>query len=69
MTDMNWRDLLAGMALIGLLSSGERGKDIGKEAYQYADDLLAAKDFEPQGETGIVSVKKRVSRVQKQEAA
>jgi len=69
MTDMNWRDLAAGMALLGLLSSGERGKDLGKEAYQYADDLLAARDFEPVSDAGIVSVKRRKASVPKQEAA
>jgi hypothetical protein len=65
MTDMNWRDLLAGMALIGLLASGERGR-LGHNAYEYADDLLSARD---EIDAGIVSVKKRKSRVQKQEAA
>jgi hypothetical protein len=69
MTEPYWRDLAAGLALVGLLASGERGKDIAKEAYQYADDLMAAKDFEPSVETGIVSVKKGKNRVQKQETA
>lgn len=66
MTDMNWRDLLAGMALIGMLSSGDRGRDLSREAYQYADDLLEARDLD---NLGIVSVKKRKNRVPKQEVA
>lgn len=67
MTDFQWRDLAATMAMLGLLSSGERGEDIGVEAYRYADNLIDAKDVSV-GD-GILSVKKRKGRVSKQEAA
>jgi len=66
MNDMQWRDLMAGMALVGLLASGERGSNLPQEAYQYADDLIAAKDFDPEEfGAGIVSVKKGKGRVSK----
>lgn len=58
-----WRDLMAGLAMVGLLASGERGKDIGRDSYDYADNLISAKD----NETGIISARKK--RVPKQEAA
>lgn len=66
MTDMNWRDLAAGLAMLGLLASGRRGESVGNEAYEYADKLISARDVE---EVGIIGVKKRKSRVQEQEAA
>lgn len=62
MKEEEWRDLLAGMAMIGLLASGERGRNLGKECYDYADDLLQSKD----AVAGIVAVRKK--RVPKQEA-
>jgi len=65
MNDFQWRDLAATLAMLGLLSSGERGEDIGLEAYRYADNLIAAKDIEVEG--GILSAKKRKGRVSKQE--
>lgn len=58
-----WRDLMAGLAMVGLLASGERGKHIGQDSYEYADNLISAKD----SSTGIVSARKK--RVQKQEVA
>jgi len=66
MTDPQWRDFAAGMALTGLLASGERGDSLVQDAYKYADDLIAAKDCDPEERgTGIVSVRKGKSRVQK----
>jgi len=54
---------MAGLAMVGLLASGERGKDIGRDSYDYADNLISAKE----NETGIISARKK--RVPKQEAA
>jgi hypothetical protein len=63
MMQEEWRDLLAGLALVGLLASGERGAHLAAESYDYADDLLSSKDKA----TGIVSARKK--RVPKQETA
>jgi hypothetical protein len=60
-----WRDLAAGLALVGLLTSGERGEDLGRKAYEYADFLISARDED--NKTGIIAARKR--RVPKQEAA
>ena len=63
MNKEEWRDLMAGLAMVGLLASGERGSQVGQDSYEYADNLIAAKD----NATGIVSARKK--RVQKQEVA
>jgi hypothetical protein len=61
-----WRDLMAGLAMVGLLASGERGKSLGVDSYAYADQLIQAK-FEDSA--GIISVKKRKKSVPEQETA
>lgn len=66
MNQEEWRDLMAGLAMVGLLASGERGGGLGADAYSYADQLIGAKSLDS---AGIVSVKKRKKNVSEQEVA
>lgn len=66
MNKEEWRDLMAGLAMVGLLASGERGGGLGADAYFYADQLIGAKSIDS---AGIVSVKKRKKNVPEQETA
>lgn len=67
MTDLQWRDLAAGMAMLGLLASGERGDGVAIDAYKYADDLLDEKTSVT--DMGLLGIKKRKTRVSKQETS
>ena len=66
MNQEEWRDLMAGLAMVGLLASGERGDKVGGDAYAYADQLINAKSADS---AGIVSVRKRKKNVSEQETA
>ena len=44
MDDDDLRDFFAGLAMLGLLASGERGEAVGSYAYSYADDMIAKRN-------------------------
>lgn len=53
------RDLLAGFALAGLLMRGNNKlESIAEGAYSLADDMLEARDKQPESEEGIVKIKR-----------
>lgn len=55
------RDLLAGFALAGLLMrGGNKLEQLAEGAYSIADDMLEARNKEP--EEGIAVIKKRVRK-------
>jgi hypothetical protein len=60
MNENDLRDCFAMFALNGILSCNY---DVGEEpavlAYKYADEMLAARNKEPEQEIGIVAVKSR----------
>jgi hypothetical protein len=62
MNDQDLRDCFAMFALNGILSCNY---DVGEEpavlAYKYADEMLKARNPEPE-EDGIVAIRKRVKR-------
>lgn len=59
MDDDDLRDFFAGLAMLGLLASGERGEAVGSYAYSYADDMIAKRNEKSEAEEGIVAIKRK----------
>ena len=59
MNDDDMRDFFAGLAMLGLLASGERGEAVGSYAYSYADDMIAKRNKKDEAEEGIVAIKRK----------
>lgn len=63
MNDEDLRDLFAGMALVGLLSSGAIGREAVRDAYEHADFMIKEKNRtrvdDPPEELGIAAVKRK----------
>ena len=59
MNDEDLRDCFAMFAMNGMLSSGLRDYSVAKTAYKMADEMLIARNTEPEQEVGIVAAKPR----------
>jgi hypothetical protein len=59
MNEEDLRDCFAMFAMLGIVINCKEGKNIGGYAYELADQMLEARNKEPEAEVGIVAVKKR----------
>jgi len=57
MNENDLRDCFAMFAMLGLVINVKGGKALGECAYEIADQMLEARNKEPEVEEGIVAVK------------
>jgi hypothetical protein len=57
MNDNDLRDCFAMFAMVGLVINCKDGANLGNYAYELADQMLKARNAEPEVEEGIVAVK------------
>ena len=59
MNDEDFRDVCAMLAMNGLLAQGFNDYSVAQTAYKMADEMLEARNKEPEQEVGIVAAKPR----------
>jgi hypothetical protein len=59
MNDDDFRDVCAMFAMNGLLAQGFNDYSVARTAYKMADEMLEARNKEPEQEVGIVAAKPR----------
>jgi hypothetical protein len=57
MNDDDLKKFFAGLAMMGLLSSGERGEKVIEHAYAYADAMISHTREDEEPEEGITAIK------------
>jgi hypothetical protein len=59
MNDEDFRDVCAMLAMNGLLAQGFNDYSVARTAYKMADEMIEARNKEPEQEVGIVAAKPR----------